>query len=84
MGFFQALLPQAFKWVFTAQIQMSSFSLTLLPQSNLETISPITAGDEKNFRQKMTQSHLTLVSRATFLCNGLRKKEDIAWLGKFV
>lgn len=52
----------------------------LVPHPNFKTKSFLTAGDKENSEQEMAQSHLTLSSKAIFLCNGLRKEEDMVWL----
>lgn len=75
----QTLLSQAFKWVFVAQIQMPSFNLTLVPQPNLQTMSPLSAEDTKNVRQKMIPSHLTLTNTIMLLSNGLRENISPGW-----
>lgn len=79
----QALFPPAFKWVFAAQIQMPCFSFgdVSTPAQPTDNVT-ISAGGKKNVRQEMIQSCFILISRAAFLCNGLRKKEGRAWLGR--
>lgn len=52
----------------------------LVPHLNFKTKSLLTAVDKENVEQEMAQSHLTLSSKAIFLCNGLRKEEDMVWL----
>lgn len=75
-----ALLPPGFRWAFTAEIQMPSCSLMLMPHSSFQPSSLMTAGGNESIMQETAQPHLTLYKRATFPFNRLKKEQEIAWL----